>query len=170
QQGLVHGAVVGRAHRPRVAGRGGAHAEQECALRGRVRAWHLGPGRAVPVLDQRLGHVVAVDEVAHRPDVRGGGGTHGAKIVLAGTAYVRARHLGPGGAVPVHDQGLVRRAVEVLAHRPYVAGGQGVHTEEPGLDPGVGACHLGPGPTVPVHDQRLLRVVFADRPRVTRRQ
>src|SRR5256885_8353529 len=51
-----------------------------------------------------------------------------------------------------------------------VAGGQGAHSPEPGLDPGVGARHLGPGPAVPVHDQRLLRVVFADRPRVARRQ
>src|SRR5215472_14055297 len=119
-----------------------------------------GPGRAVPVQDQRVAHAAADVRlrVPDRPDVGGGHGAHPGEHVGT-SARVGAGHPRPEGAVPLQDQRLARPGggLGVVADRPGVAlpdGADPVEQVVPAPWCRAGALHLGPGRAAPLQHQR----------------
>lgn len=107
--------------------------------------------------DQRLvcpgGFVVSI---AHRPRAGRGAGTD--RVQHARAAGERACHLGPGSAVPVHDQGQeCAQVTVVIPHRPGIRRGNGRYAlEEIGGSTGVRAGLDRPRLAVPVLNQRFV--------------
>ncbi len=175
------GAVAVVPDRPGVAARQRAHPVELVVAQVVIRAaWvgalDLGPGRAVPVQDQRVvGPDGVVLVVPDRPGAAARNGAHPVEEVVAKRARAGAGGLRPGRAVPVQDQRAGRPRVEggaVVPGRPGVAARRGAHPLQDVLArTGAGAGGLRPGRAVPVQDQRAERVgpvdaVAADRPGV----